>query len=89
MNHPKKIYYSSHFIRAVKKLNPDLQAEAIEKESLFVVDCFNPILKTHKLTGKLKAKWSFSVNYSYRILFKFLSGDQALSIDIGDHDIYK
>ena len=80
---------SSHFIRSLKKLPLELQEETIDREKIFGTDCFDPKLKTHKLSGKLKNQWSFSVNYQYRILFEFLSGDKALFIDIGDHDIYK
>lgn len=84
-----RILRSSHFIRSLKKLPLELQIEAVQREKMFGADCFDPKLKTHKLSGKLKNQWSFSVNYQYRILFEFLPDDQALFIDIGDHDIYK
>ena len=80
---------SSHFIRSLKRLPLELQAETVEREKIFGTDCFDPKLKTHKLSGKLKNQWSFSVNYQYRILFEFLSKNEVLFIDIGDHDIYK
>ena len=47
---------------------------------------FNPQLRTHKLTEKLGGLWAFSVSYDYRVIFKFIKGDEVLLIDIGSHD---
>jgi mRNA-degrading endonuclease YafQ of YafQ-DinJ toxin-antitoxin module len=43
-------------------------------------------LKTHKLSGKLKELWSFSVDYDERILFYFIEDEKAVFVDIGSHD---
>lgn len=85
----EKIFYSSHFIRAVKKLPGNLRRTIFEKEKLFLKNCFGPGLKTHKLTGKLKNYWAFSVNYEYRVLFRFISATEVMFTDIGDHSIYQ
>ena len=53
---------------------------------LFSKNPFNPRLRTHKLTGKLEGLWAFSVDYDYRIIFKFINEDEILLIDIGAHD---
>jgi mRNA-degrading endonuclease YafQ of YafQ-DinJ toxin-antitoxin module len=50
---------------------------------------FDETLKTHKLKGKLKEFWSFSVNYSFRIVFEFIKKDEVIFYDIGDHRIYQ
>ena len=47
---------------------------------------FNPVLKTHKLTGKLQGLWAFSVSFNCRVIFKFLSDNKVLLIDIGSHE---
>lgn len=83
------IRYSSHFRRAFKKLDPALADEVDERERLFRADCFHPSLDTHKLHGKLKDFWSFSITRKHRILFEFLSASEAYFIDVDDHDIYK
>ena len=85
----KTIYYSSHFARAFKKLPPEIQKEALKKEKLFRKDCFDHKLKTHKLKGELKNYWSFSINYSFRILFEFINDQEVAFIDIGNHQIYQ
>jgi len=62
---------------------------AVEKEAIFVSNPFNHQLRTHKLRGKMRGFWSFSVSYSYRVVFKFINKDTALFYDIGDHQIYQ
>jgi addiction module RelE/StbE family toxin len=53
---------------------------------LFSKSPFDRRLRTHKLTGKLEGLWSFSVAYDCRVIFRFLSKDEVLLIDIGGHD---
>lgn len=84
----KHIYYSSHFEKAFKSLPLNVRRQAIEKEKIFREDCFDKRLKTHKLKGKLANYWSFSINYSYRILFEFSEKNEVGFIDIGTHSIY-
>lgn len=85
----ENIYYSSHFEKAFKALPSKIKKQAIEKEKIFRQDCFDKGLKTHKLKGKFESYWSFSINYSYRILFEFNGKDEVGFIDIGTHSIYK
>jgi len=84
----KNIYYSSHFEKVFKDLPSKIKKQAIEKEKIFRKNCFNKKLKTHKLKGKIKNYWSFSINYSYRILFEFSENNEVGFIDIGTHSIY-
>jgi len=53
---------------------------------LFSKNLFNPKLRTHKLTGRLEGLWAFSVAYDCRVIFRFLTKDEVLLIDIGGHD---
>ena len=85
----KKIYYSSHFLRALKHLPPQLKPLAVEREAIFRKDCFNAKLKTHKLSGKYKEHWAFSIDYHYRVMFRFLSDTEVLFEDADDHSIYE
>jgi addiction module RelE/StbE family toxin len=54
--------------------------------NVFANNPFDPSIKTHKLTGKLKGNWAFSVNYDCRVVFQFLDKNEAFLIDIGGHD---
>ena len=69
-------------------MDRDQKVIVIEREKIFKNNCFDPRLKTHKLGGKQKKYWSFSITHSYRVLFEFLGKGRVGFIDIGDHDIY-
>ncbi|MCT7983974.1 type II toxin-antitoxin system mRNA interferase toxin, RelE/StbE family [Laspinema sp. A4] len=84
-----EVSFSSAFKRAFKKKiksTPDLEARFWQKLELFIIDPFEPSLKTHKLSVKLKELWSFSVEYDERVLFYFTEDERAVFVDIGSHD---
>jgi addiction module RelE/StbE family toxin len=82
------IFYSSHFIRAMKKIDPSLKEVVAEREKIFRKDPFDPRLRTHKLTGSLASLYSFSITYKYRILFKMRTDKTIVFLNVGDHSIY-
>lgn len=61
---------------------------AEKKEEVFRKDPFTPSLKTHKLTGKLKSYWSFSIDFQYRIIFEFADEEIIWFHSVGTHEIY-
>ncbi len=77
------------FDRNYRKLPKRIKEAAKEKERIFREDAFHPSLETHKLHGKDKDTWAFSINRKYRIKFLFLKNDAVLFLDIGDHTIYR
>jgi mRNA-degrading endonuclease YafQ of YafQ-DinJ toxin-antitoxin module len=84
-----EVSFSSPFKRAFKKRikgNTELEVRFGQKLEQFTVDPFDPSLKTHKLSGKLKDFWSFSVDYDERVLFYFLEAEKAVFVDIDSHD---
>ena len=76
---------STSFKRAFKtiiKRRPDLKTKE---------DPYSPILRTHKLKGKLSGAWACSIEYDCRIVFSFEKNQETLEeeinlIDIGTHD---
>lgn len=84
-----EIIYAPVFIRRFKKLEPSLQAEAFDKIELFKNAENHGQLGVHKLQGNLSDKYSFSVNYKVRIVFKYMKRGEAGLLDIGNHDVYK
>lgn len=84
-----QVEYSTNFVRQFKKLNPQIRSKAIKAEVLFKKDSFSPKLKTHKLSGRLKDLWAFSIDYKHRVIFKFKDRGIVLFYTIGSHDIYK
>lgn len=83
-----KIFFSSKFRRSYKKLSQELKKQAKEKEKIFRINPFDARLKTHKLHGKYKEYWSFSISGPHRIMLDFISEKEIVFIDVGDHDIY-
>ncbi len=84
-----KVTFSSSFRRVYKKRlrnNAELQLKFIECLILFLNDPYHAKLHTHKLSGKLKDLWSFTVEYDIRVVFHFLSEHEVLLEDIGTHD---
>lgn len=84
-----EISFSSSFKRAFKKrikANTDLEEKFWQKLEQFTVNPYDTSLKTHKLSGKLKEFWSFSVDYDERVLFYFTEDEKAVFVDIGSHD---
>jgi len=84
-----RIYPTTHFIKAYKSLPVEIRLRAKQKERIFRNNPFDSCLKTHKLKGKLKDCWSYSIDYQYRILFRFIDKETILYYDIGTHNIYK
>ncbi|QQR83706.1 type II toxin-antitoxin system mRNA interferase toxin, RelE/StbE family [Candidatus Peregrinibacteria bacterium] len=85
----KEIEYTRHFIKQFKKIDPSTKALVKKRIQLFQKNCFDPRLRTHKLKGRFKDCYSFSVNYSDRIVFKFTDEDRVAFIDVGNHSIYQ
>lgn len=83
------IRYKPTFVREFKKLPIELQEEALEKIELFKNTQNHQKLKVHRLKGKLKDFYSFSITYSHRIVFTYERKDVVVLIAIGDHDVYR
>lgn len=83
-----KIYYSSKFAKEYKRLPKKVKNSAEEKEKIFRLNPFNTRLKTHRLSGKLKEYYSFSVDYHCRIIFEFVGKDIVWFHSVGTHEIY-
>lgn len=84
-----KILYTSKFKREYKKLPTFVKLAAEEKEKVFRKNPFDPALDTHKLHGRLREFWSFSIGYRFRIIFEFGTKDTIYFHSVGNHRIYE
>ena len=82
------LVYSPRFVRQFKKLDADLQDEIVAKLELFKNKSNHEGLKVHKLKGHLKKYCSFSVNYSFRIVFSYGSKKDVYILSVGNHRVY-
>jgi mRNA-degrading endonuclease YafQ of YafQ-DinJ toxin-antitoxin module len=85
------IYIYARYRSSYKKLDLQIQKNTDERIKLFRKDPFDPRLDTHRLHGKLKKQWSFSIDQRYRVLFEFLDKkrSEVVFLDIGTHAIYR
>ncbi len=83
------IFYSPTFAKHYRKLPANIKAMTEGKEEIFRQNPFDPQLKTHRLAGKLKGYWAFSIGYHYRIIFSFLSSGEVRFHTVGTHEIYQ
>ncbi len=83
------IFYRPEFIRMYRGLQADLKEETRKAIELFKNRKNHKQLKVHKLHGKMQDRYSFSVNYRYRIVFRFEGKNTLALLTVGDHDIYQ
>ncbi len=80
-----RIVTTKKFDKQFKKQPQKVQKEFAKRIGLFLVDLHNPILKTHKLSGRLKDLWSFSVSGDIRVIFDKSFDDVVVLEAIGSH----
>ena len=83
-----KIHITSGFEKSFRKIPKRIQDLAIRKDQWFRRDAFDPRLRAHKLKGPLEGYYAYSVNFQYRILFRFINDHETVYYDIGTHEIY-
>jgi addiction module RelE/StbE family toxin len=84
-----KIQKHPDFTKSFKKRikgNAKLEKRTRERVKLFIENRQNPILKDHKLTGKLRDKRAFWITGDIRIVYFPLSNNEVLFMDIGSHN---
>jgi mRNA-degrading endonuclease YafQ of YafQ-DinJ toxin-antitoxin module len=67
-------------------LPPNIKKKAIEREKIFLNNPFDSRLDTHKLHGKKKEEWAYSIDHHYRVSFIFIGKDEILYTNTGTHD---
>jgi len=84
-----RIRFSPDFIKQLKKIkrtDQELLIQINKQIKLFQSSPRHPSLRTHKLTGMMKNRWSVSVSKSLRMVYILLEGDTAYFIIVGTHD---
>ena len=85
----REIYYHSKFEKKLRRIETHFSEIMDMRLIIFRNNCFDARLETHKLHGKLKGLYSFSISHSHRLIFSILKKGVAGFIDIGDHSIYE
>ncbi len=83
-----EIIVPKQFLRQFRKLDKGLQLDVRDKLELLKDQTNHERLKVHKLKGKLEGRYSFSINYSIRVIFSFPKSGEVLLLHVGPHSIY-
>ncbi|MEK7601056.1 MAG: type II toxin-antitoxin system mRNA interferase toxin, RelE/StbE family [Patescibacteria group bacterium] len=80
--------FTPEFFRSLKKLAPQIQEAVFKRIELFRERSNHQRLKVHKLHGKYQGFFGFSIDRKYRIMFEWISDNEARLHTAGDHSIY-
>jgi len=80
--------FTPEFFRRLKRLTPQLQEIAFKKIDLFRDRNNHRRLGVHKLHGKYDGFFGFSIDRKNRIMFEWISDEEARLHTVGDHSIY-
>jgi mRNA-degrading endonuclease YafQ of YafQ-DinJ toxin-antitoxin module len=85
------VLVSASFDHKFRKTERALQDEISDKVEALKNPKNHVQLKAHKLKGRLKDRYAFSVDYKNRIIFRRIdkSVKTVLLLDFGDHSIYE
>ncbi|GEM_PF-136025 len=83
-----EVSYTPAFIQQLKKLPLALQDDAMVRIKLFKDRRNHHFLRVHKLRGKLEGRFSFSIDFRFRIVFCYLTKEEAVLLAVGIHDVY-
>lgn len=84
-----RIELHPNFKKSFKKRisnNSRLSAKTANRIKVFKQNQSNPALKDHKLRGSKEDIRSFSITGDFRIVYKRISSDHILFLDIGTHN---
>jgi toxin HigB-1 len=85
-----EVFLTDEFIKRYNQLPSSIRKKTEKQEKLFRQNPFYPSLHTEKLEPKGKQVWSFRIDRSYRVLFRFIEGGDVVFLTVGPHDwIYK
>ena len=65
--------YSRKFIKRYSKQPGDIKAKFIDRQGLFVIDPFNPLLNNHQLSGEYAGCKSINITGDIRAIFEQVS----------------
>lgn len=90
MKDPFRILVTEEFEKRFAELPLQIQRRAKKQEDFFRKNPFYPSLHTEKLSPHEKEVWSFRIDQSYRIVFRFYGPGKIIFLTVGPHDwIYK
>ncbi len=85
-----KILFAKKFEKQFSKLSRNVQSKFLERLDIFIENKNDPILRNHKLHGKLEGKWSINISGDVRAIYEIVDEDIYFFLMIGSHsELYK
>ena len=81
-----EILLTEEFRKNFSIMDARIQKRADKQILIFKGNPFYPSLHTEKLSPKWKNIWSFRIDKSYRVIFRFIDGNAVQFLTIGPHD---
>lgn len=84
----RQLIATNQFERKLSNLSQkgvDLKKKISKTLNLLKKDVYSSVLRTHKLSGKLKNLYACSIDYDYRIVFVF-DAEFVYLLNIGTHE---
>ena len=79
-----KLIYSPGYLRAYRKLTPEIR-ELVDKQcAILAIDPHYPSLRTHKRRGEGEV-WQARITGNYRLFFT-MEGDTITLLTVGPHE---
>ena len=83
------LQYAPAFFKQFTKLEPALQEKVLQAVELFKDRKNHRRLEVHKLSGVMRGRLAFSVDFRNRVVFAWVSADEVALLAVGGHDIYQ
>jgi mRNA-degrading endonuclease RelE of RelBE toxin-antitoxin system len=80
--------FTPEFFRRLKRLDSRQQEAVFKKIESFRDRGNHQRLKVHKLHGKYTGFFGFSIDHKNRVMFEWISDEEARLHTVGDHSIY-
>lgn len=80
-----KVHFHKNFKKSFKKLKSGEKKNFKKRLKVFLEDEFSPLLNNHPLKGKYKGYRSINVTGDFRAVYKRISSQKAIFVEIGSH----
>ena len=85
-----EVSYTKKFLKMFSTLDIDLQDRIEEKIGIFIDKDNHKALEVHKLHGKFKGSYTFSIDRKNRVAFEYgATKQEVILLAVGSHDIYR
>lgn len=86
----RQLVFGRKFLGSAEKLENKLKPKLKTSLDILLKNPFNPRLRIKSLSGKLSDLYSFRLSKDYRVIFKILSDEEIILINVGHRkDIYR